>query len=210
MNTVAIVPIKLKNERLPNKNTKLLGNKPLVHYVLNELLKVKDIECVYVYCSNETIMEYLPKGVRFLKRDSLLDLPTSNFTQILDSFILQVKADFYVYAHATAPFLTSTTIEDCLNNVKSGKFDSAFTATKIQDFLWTGDKPLNFDVACIPRSQDLEPIYKETSGVYILSYEQYVKTHRRVGNFPYIKEVGFKEAIDINTPEDFKIAELFI
>lgn len=33
MKIVAMVPIKLKNERLPNKNTKILGDKPLVRYI---------------------------------------------------------------------------------------------------------------------------------------------------------------------------------
>jgi CMP-N-acetylneuraminic acid synthetase len=204
------VPIKLKNERLPYKNTKILAGKPLINHILNTLIKVKSIEEIFVYCSDEAIVPFLPKEVTFLKRNSVLDLPTSNFSQILDAFIETIKADVYVYVHATAPFLTNISIEDCLENVKNGQFDSAFTAVKIQDYLWQSGKPLNFNVTNIPRSQDLEPIYRETSGCYVLNYEQYTKTHRRVGNNPYIREVSFREAVDINTPEDFQLAELLI
>ncbi len=33
MKTVAMMPIKLHNERLPGKNTMILGGKPLLQYV---------------------------------------------------------------------------------------------------------------------------------------------------------------------------------
>ena len=53
MKTVAVVPMKLNNRRLPQKNTKSFSNgKPLCYYILHTLLQVKQIEEVYVYCSN--------------------------------------------------------------------------------------------------------------------------------------------------------------
>lgn len=208
MKIVAIMPIKLNNERLPGKNIKDLGGKPLLHYQLEELLRVKSIDEIYVYCSDKTICNYLPEGVNFLQRDKELDLPTSNFNQIFESFMEQIDADIYVYAHATAPFVTSDTTEICIEKVKSGEYDSAFTATVIQDYLWMDGKPMNFDAKNLPRSQDLKPIYRETSGVYVYTKEQYIKNHRRIGNVPYIKTVSFKEAIDINNPEDFELAKI--
>lgn len=210
MKTVAIMPIKLNNERLPGKNTKLLGNSPLLNYSLSTLVRVKDIDNIFVYCSNDSICQYLPDRVSFIKRPEALDLPTSNFNQIFNSFIDIIDADLYVYAHATAPYITYNSIMECVNAVKSGKFDSAFTAVKIQDYLWQNGNPLNFDATNLPRSQDLTPIYRETSGVYVFTKQAYLNTHRRIGNKPYIKEVNFRESIDINNPEDFKIAELFL
>lgn len=42
MKIVAIVPMKLNNTRLPQKNTKSFTNgKPLCYYILNTLLKIK-------------------------------------------------------------------------------------------------------------------------------------------------------------------------
>ena len=78
MKIVAIMPIKLNNERLPGKNTKLLGKKPLIQYELNNLVQIDDLESVNVYCSDDSVCEYLPQGVSFLKRPKELDLPTSN------------------------------------------------------------------------------------------------------------------------------------
>ena len=44
---VAIMPIKLKNERLPGKNTKLLGGKPLIQYALENLEQVEELDEIY-------------------------------------------------------------------------------------------------------------------------------------------------------------------
>ena len=209
-NIVAVMPIKLKNERLPGKNIKLLGDKPLLQYELDNLIATKLLQEIYVYCSNEQITPYLPEQVRFLKRSPMLDLPTSNFTQIFETFMQMIDADVYVYAHATAPFISVNTMISCINAVVSGKYDSAFCASKIQDYLWENNTPLNFDATNLPRTQDLNPIYRETSGVYVFTKDVFKRLHRRIGDKPFIAEVSIKEAVDINTLEDFKLAEALL
>lgn len=210
MKIVAIMPIKLQNERLPGKNTMVLGDKPLLQHELDTLKDTKMLDEIIVYCSDEAVTEYLPEGVRFLKRPEYLDLPTSNFTQIFENFMSEVNADIYVYAHATAPFISLNTMVECIKAVKEEDYDSAFCATKIQDFLWENGKPLNFDAANIPRSQDLNPIYRETSGVYVFTKKVFEKYGRRIGVNPFIKEVSYKEAVDINNPEDFVLAKAMV
>ena len=128
-------------------------------------------------------------------------------SQIFESFMKEVDADIYLYAHATAPYIKIETINECINAVKSGQYDSAFCAEKIQDYLWENGKPLNFDASNLPRSQDINPIYRETSGVYAFAKEVFLKMHRRIGITPFIKEVTLREAVDINNPEDFILAE---
>lgn len=210
MKIVAIMPIKLNNERCPGKNTRMLGNKPLLQYELDNLKKTELCDSINVYCSSEEVQEYLPKEINFIKRPSFLDLPTSNFNQIFENFMATVEADIYVYAHATAPFITVETMKKCIEAVKSGKYDSAFCAVKLQDYLWKGGEPLNFDASNLPRTQDLEPIYQETSGVYVFTKEVYEKYKRRIGKTPFIREVTFKEAVDIDNPEDFSLAEALV
>lgn len=56
---VAIMPIKLNNERLPGKNVKMLGDKPLIQHALNNLEQVKELDDIYVFCSDPAIKEYL-------------------------------------------------------------------------------------------------------------------------------------------------------
>lgn len=204
------MPIKLNNERLPGKNTKLLGDIPLIQYQLKALEESGEFESINVYCSSEEIKEFLPDSVTFVKRPEYLDLPSSNFNQIFTSFIDEIDSDIYVYAHATAPFVSVDTIKECVEAVKSGKYDSAFCAVKIQDYLWFEGKPMNFDATNLPRSQDIKPIFRETSGVYVIPKEMYKKYGRRVGEHPYIKEVSFKESVDINNPEDFSLAQALL
>lgn len=210
MNIVAIMPIKLNNERCPGKNTRLLGGKPLLQHELDSLKLTGLCNSINVYCSDEAVVPFLPENVGFIKRPTFLDLPTSNFTQIFDNFMKAVDADIYVYAHATAPFITVETMRQCIEAVKSGGYDSAFCAVKLQDYLWRDGEPLNFDASNLPRTQDLKPIYQETSGVYVFTKEVYQKYRRRVGKQPFIKEVSFKEAIDIDNPEDFNLAEALV
>lgn len=210
MKIAAVMPIKLQNERLPGKNTRRLGNMPLLQYELKSLLQTELTDSVSVYCSSEKICEYLPEGVRFIKRPAFLDLPVSNFSQIFENFIKVVDADIYVYAHATAPYITVETMKECITAVQFKGYDSAFCAVKIQDFLWENGEPLNFDAANIPRSQDLTPIYRETSGVYVFKKEVFEKYHRRIGKKPFIKEVSLKEAVDINNFDDFALAEALL
>lgn len=210
MKIVAIMPIKLKNERCPGKNIRLLGNKPLLQYELDSLKKTGLCDSINVFCSDEAVVPYLPEGVHFIKRSASLDLPTSNFTQIFEAFMEVLDADIYVYAHATAPFITVETMRQCIEAVKSGEYDSAFCAIKLQDFLWKNGEPLNFDAGNLPRTQDLEPIFQETSGVYVFKKGVFEKYRRRIGKNPFIKEVSFKEAVDIDTGDDFNLAQALI
>jgi len=210
MKIVAVMPIKLKNERCPGKNTRILGEKPLLQHELDSLKATGLCNSINVYCSDEAVVPVLPEGINFIKRPQELDLPTSNFSQIFSCFMNTVDADIYVYAHATAPFISVETMKQCIEAVKSGKYDSAFSAVRLQDYLWKNGAPLNFDATNVPRTQDLEPIYQETSGVYVFTKDVFERYHRRIGINPFIKEVTFKEAIDIDNPEDFELAEIMV
>lgn len=208
MKTVAVVPMKLNNQRLPQKNTRAFTNgKPLCEYILSTLLTVDGLDEIYVYCSNPDIKMYLPNGIQFLQRSENLDMDTTSISDVLCCFAKDVKADIYLMSHATSPFVTKESIEHGLNAVKSGKFDSSFAAVKIQDFLWADSKPMNYDLDNIPRTQDLKPLYKETSGFYIYENEVITSMHRRIGKNPFIVEVSEIEAVDIDEMEDFMIAE---
>lgn len=208
MKTIAIVPMKLNNRRLPQKNTKPFTNgKPLCYYILSTLLRVKEIDDVYVYCSNPDIQEFVPNGVKYLKRSESLDQDTTSMTEVLTCFTNEVPADIYVMTHTTAPFMTKESIEKGLAAVKYGEYDSSFAAKKLQDFLWKDGIPFNYALDNIPRTQDLPALYEETSGFYIYKKEVMSELHRRIGKKPFIVEVGEIESVDIDEAEDFMIAD---
>ena len=208
MKKTAVVPMKLNNRRLPQKNTKCFTNgKPLCHYILNTLLQVEALDEVYVYCSNPDIQEYIPDGVKYLRRSESLDKDTTKMNEVLKCFAEDVPSDIYVMTHTTAPFISKESIEKGLSAVMSGEYDSSFAAKKLQDFLWKDGKPFNYELDNIPRTQDIPELYEETSGFYIYRQDVITKLNRRIGNNPYIVEVGEIESVDIDEPEDFIIAD---
>ena len=170
-------------------------------------MTVDGIDEVYVYCSNPDIREFIPDGVKYLKRSESLDKVTTTMNEVLQSFAKDVPADIYVMTHTTAPFISKKSIEKGLNAVKSGEFDSSFAAKKLQDFLWKDGVPFNYALDNIPRTQDLPALYEETSGFYIYKNEIMTKLKRRIGEKPFIVEVGEIESVDIDEPEDFMIAD---
>lgn len=207
MKIVAVVPMKLNNERLPHKNTKEFDNgKPLCYYILDTLLKVKGIDEIYVYCSNPKIKDYIPTAIKYLKRNENLDTSQTKMNEVLKCFAEDVDADIYLMTHATAPFVSPESIQEALDEVKSENYDSALAVQKVQEFLWKDGKPFNYDLSNIPRTQDLPVIYSETSGFYIYRKEIILKHNRRIGFKPYLKEVSKIESIDIDEYDDFQIA----
>ncbi|MBQ9610338.1 MAG: acylneuraminate cytidylyltransferase family protein [Lachnospiraceae bacterium] len=208
MKIVAVVPMKLNNTRLPQKNTKSFTNgKALCYYILSTLLSVRDIDEIYVYCSNPEIKKYIPAGITFCQRSAELDKDSTSMTEVLTSFADEVSADIYVMTHTTAPFITKESIEKGIKAVVSGEYDSSFAAKKLQDFLWKDGKPFNYNLSNIPRTQDLEIIYQETSGFYIYKKDIIKNLNRRIGEKPCVIEIGEIEAIDIDEAEDFMIAD---
>ena len=209
MKTVAMIPIKLNSERVKEKNLRLFyDGKPLIQFIMETLINSHKIDEVYVYCSSERIREYLIDGVKFLKRPEFLDSDTSNCNDIIREFIKEVEADYYVVSHATAPFTKVESIDRCIECVVGdNEYDSAFTVEKVQTFIWSNGKPMNFNPSCFPRTQDLEPLYMETSGAFVFPKWVFETYERRIGVNPCLVEVEPIESLDIDTEYDMTVAQ---
>ena len=207
MRTVAWVPIKLNNQRLPGKNTKLLAGKPLCSYMLETLTQIDGLDDIYVYCSQEDIIQYLPNGVKFLKRPEKLDGAMVGHYEIVESFINTIDADVYLNAHVTNPFVKRENIQRGLDKVLSGEHDSAHTVQKLNKPLWYHGEPFNFTRTKMYRNQDIDPMYIDMN-LFIYKKEVYTEQKSRYGKNPYFIELSQIESIDIDYPEDFMFAEV--
>lgn len=207
MKTVAFVPIRLNSKRVVGKNLKMLGDKPLMCYVLETLAKVKGVDEVYCYCSNEDVIKYLPEGVKFLKRPEFLDRDETLGKEIYEEFIKTIDADVYILAHTTSPFMKKETFDNALHKIINEDYDSAFSAEKIQTFAWYKGKTLNYDLKEIPRTQTIEPVYVETSAFFMFKRDVWKVHKQRIGFKPYMALVDKIEGVDIDWPEDFEFAE---
>lgn len=207
MKVVAFVPIKLNSVRLPKKNTLNLHGKSLSQFIFEKLLKIKSIDEVHVFCSDKSIMNFIPEKVIFTKREVSLDSDETKGNAIYESFINKIYADIYILAHTTSPFIKEISISNALNSVILNQYDSSFSAQLIKTFAWFKHSPLNYQLSQIPKTQDIEPIIIETSGFYIFKRDFFLENSRRIGFVPNIYITDNIESIDIDYKEDFELAK---
>ncbi len=205
---VSFIPIKLNNQRLPGKNIMNINGRPLCEYLFSTIAGIDEIDEKYVYCSDESIKQYIPKEINFLKRDSYLDGFQVKGLEIIDYFVKDVDADIYILTHVTQPFTKASSIIEGLNKVLYEGYDSAFSCVCIQDYCWYKGKPFNYDMNDIVVTQELEPVYMETGAFFIFRKEVFTKLGRRIGNNPYRCVINNLEAVDIDTAEDAEFAEV--
>jgi CMP-N-acetylneuraminic acid synthetase len=66
---------------------------------------------------------------------------------------------------------------------------------------------VNHNPAILLRTQDLPPIYEENSNIYIFTAENLKRRHNRIGERPIMFEIDRREAMDIDEPLDFEMAQ---
>lgn len=210
MKTACFIPIKANSERVPGKNLRVLNGKKLYQYICEHVKQADVFDDVYIDTNSNEIAEYaLNNGFKTIKRKPELAANTANGNDLLVYHYEQFpNYDYYFQLFATAPYLQVETIKSCFNRlISSSEYDSCFTATENHSFYWLNGNPINYRPGILPRSQDMAPVIEETTGLYGISKESLNKYRCRIGANPYIHFVNKFEAVDINTEEDFKIAE---
>ena len=210
---VAVVPMRHSSERVPGKNYRPLGGKPLFHHVVESLLEVKTIDEVVIDTDSDVIIDDVRAAfpeVRTLLRPEHLRAGEIPMNDVLLNTADQVDADVLLQTHSTNPFLSAGTIAGAVERFLAGEndCDSAFGVTRLQARLWTADaQPVNHDPAVLLRTQDLPPIYLENSCFYLFTPETLRTRGNRIGERPLLVEVPPEEALDIDEESDFRLAE---
>lgn len=206
MKTAGLIPVKLNNQRLPGKNTKDLNGKPLCEYLFDTVRSVQGLDEIYVICSEPSFQSYVPEKITFLQRPRELDGPEIKSKDILNWFTKTVDADVYALMHVTQPFIKKTTIENSIQKVLGGEYDSAFVAREIKEFSWYKGQPINYSFDDVVLTQELEPVYVEGE-LYVFRKEVFTEHGRRIGFKPYIHPMEWREGICIDDMSDFEMAE---
>ncbi len=209
MKIVAFLPVKGHSQRIENKNLKLLDGKPLFIHTLDKLVNSNFFDEVYLDTESEEIIDAASEiDCKILKRDPSLASNKTNGNKLFENQISQVDADIYVQILATSPFILIETIKNAINNItESNSYDSAVLVSKQKQYTWKNNKP-EYNHFDIPNSIDLEDVIIETMGLYIVKKDVAHKNKRRLGDNPLLIESTPIEAIDVNFPEDFHLAEL--
>lgn len=211
MKVVCIIPIKKNSERVPGKNFRILCGRKLYEHILDTAVNSGCFDDVYVDTNSEDVEAYASKNkIKIIKRLESLASNSANGNDLLSyHYDLLTDYDYYFQLFATAPFLQRESIQRCCEILtSSNKYDSCFTAIKHNGFYWFRDLPINYMPMVLPRSQDMSPMIEETTGLYGITKEALQKYRCRIGARPYMYFVNKFEAVDINTEEDFKIAEI--
>lgn len=208
MKTVAFLPAKGHSERVLNKNLKLLNGKPLFLHTLEKLVSCDFIDEVYLDSESDEILNWAPY-LRYipLKRDPALANNKIDGHKLFYNEVKQVDADIYIQILGTSPFIKKETILKGLNILKENlEYDSVALVRKDKQYTWNTTGP-NYDKNHIPNSKDLPDTIIETMGLYIVRKEIVHKNKQRLGEHVYLLEAEPIESIDIDTSDDFYLAE---
>lgn len=208
---VATIPAKGTSSRVTSKNIRLLGGKPLFLHVMDTALSAKTIDKVYLDTESDEVAKLAENRQyhRIVRPVELANNATDGNTLLLFEASCIPSADIYVQILPTAPFLSRETIDGVVYElIKNPKIKSVTAVLKQKQYLWSNDgKPLNYNPKRIPNSVDLTPSIIETMGLYAIRRDELLKTKTRVGDNPKLFEIPLLESFDINTEEEFSIAE---
>lgn len=210
MKTACFIPIKANSERIPGKNLRVLNGKKLYQYICEHTKEANVFDDIYIDTNSNEVADYAKDmGFHTIERKPELAQNTANGNDLLVYHFEQFPSyDYYFQLFATAPYMQAETIKACYNRlISSEEYDSCFTALENHSFYWFAGTPINYRPGILPRSQDMMPVVEETTGLYGIANESLAKYRCRIGRKPYIHYVNKFEAVDINTEDDFKVAE---
>ena len=210
MKVACFIPIKSNSERVKGKNFRILNGKKLYEYIIQSAITAECFDDVYIDTDSEEIKTYAKElGAKIIDRKKELTSNMANGNDLLvHHFNLYSNYDYYFQLFATAPFLSPKTIKNCVEIISNtSEHDSICTAISRKGFFWFNELPINYRPGVLPRSQDLKPLYEESTGIYGISKEALEKYKCRIGYKPYVYEINQIEAVDINNEEDLLWAE---
>lgn len=208
MKVVAFLPVKGTSERIKNKNVTLMDGKPLFLYTLEKLMKCSFIDEVYLDTEKDEIYDMAKyTGCKYLKRDPSLASNKTDGHSLFYNEVIKVEADIYIQILCTSPFIEMSTLKKGIDVMTDNKYDSVVMVKKDKQYTWGPQGP-NYDRENIPNSKDLPDTVIETMGLYITNRDVALNKKKRYGEKPYLLEASPLEAIDVNYPADFELAEI--
>lgn len=216
---VALLPMKANSERVVGKNFRDFCGKPLFRWVLDTLLAVPEIACVVINTDARDILRDhgLEDGERVLIRDRPSEICGDfvSMNDVIRNDIANTSADVFLMTHTTNPLLSKYSVETALNlfkkSLEENTHDSLFTVNRLQERLYTSEaKAINHDPENLIRTQDLEPWFQENSNLYLFTKQSFELTGARIGRSPQMFVTAPLESTDIDTPNDWDLAESIV
>lgn len=221
MRNLAIIPARSGSKRIPNKNIKDFLGKPIISYTIKSAVSSNIFDEVMVSTDDKNIAdisEQYGAVVPFYRSKE-----TSNdfaiiadvVTEVLTNYKMQGKTfDNICILFATAPLITVARITESYKMLINDGFDSVLPVLKfsypIQRALQIENKKLSFiePENYAKRSQDLMPTYHDSGQFYWIKTSEFENQKTLFTKNAGAIILSETEAQDIDTEEDWKIAEI--
>ncbi|MDT8414106.1 MAG: acylneuraminate cytidylyltransferase family protein [Flavobacteriaceae bacterium] len=212
---IAIIPARKNSKRLPHKNTMLLGGKALVMHSIDFALKHQHIFTkIIVTTDDEAVMKLARKNdIEVVVRPDDLASDTATTVSALKHALANVSESFdaVVLLQPTNPFRKANLLTNAIAAFETNGKDSLLTVSSLHKKFGTIKAgvyhPENYKIG--QRSQDLESLYFENGLLYI-TQKALIFSDKMLGENPLTLITDYPEAhIDIDTADDFKLAEFY-
>ena len=215
-NFLAIIPARGGSKGIRRKNLRILKYKPLIWYVIDTAKNSKHVTDIVVTTDDKDIADYVEKlGVKVRKRPKHLaadDVPLDPV--IYDAYKWYSEkfgeVDYVVTLQPTSPLLSPKTLDAAFKYMTENGLDTVLSVVDDTHLMWKEEngkivpayeKRLN--------RQWLTKVYKE-AGAFLITKSSFVTETSRFGKKISVYEVPFKEAVDVDTPVDWLMAEIFL
>lgn len=216
VNVLAVVPARGGSKAIPLKNIKPLAGRPLIVYTIEEARRARHIDRLVVSTDHDDIARIAEgAGAEIVRRPAALAEDTAP-TELALIHVLDVlradqayEPDAVMTLEPTSPLRTAALIDRAIELLSRGEADSVIAVGETrQCFGRIVNGRFDYLIPGQPRRrQDREPLYYESSTVYLTRTDVLRRRRSVLGERLYAVVANPEEAIDINTPLDFLVAE---
>lgn len=213
MKITAVIPIRSGSQRVKDKNLRPFAGTTLMEIKIKTLLEVPELTSIVVNTNSEEainiVKEKYSKKIQIHRREEYYASSQCSGSDFFRHLGEVTETDIFVYAPCTSPFIKPETISQCIKSylTNQNSCDCIASVSSIKEFMWLDGKPINYDPQHAPNSQNLPNIVALNFGVTVTSRDSLIKNCNIIGKQPKFVITDEIEAIDIDTPLDFYIAE---
>lgn len=210
---IAMIPARLGSKRIPKKNIRYLGSKPLIQYPIDLIKNEKAFDSVWVNTESEELGHVGERlGAAFHRRPLELATDTATNRDFTYEFMQKHECDYVVMINTTSPLLRQETIGRFVEFVNGNDYDTIVSVVSEKEETFYKGKPLNFSLEKKVNSQMLEATQKIVWALTAWKRDSFMTLQEKGINPVFggklgIFEVPKDEACDLDTEEDWKIAE---
>ena len=219
--TVAIITARGGSKRIPRKNIKSFLGYPIIKYSIDAAFKAGCFDEVMVSTDDREIAkiaESLGAKVPFFRSEATSNDMTGT-AEVIEEVILEYKKrnknfEYCCCIYPTAPFISPKKLLDGYNLLAESDADSVIPVVKFGYPLQRAFKMEDEKLAMIwpenysARSQDLTAAYHDSGQFYWLRSENFLNSGKIFTSNSLPIELPESEVQDIDTEEDWKIAEI--